>query len=73
MKEKRLSIKKLHLKWKGNSIFAKNLLNFIEGNWDINALGDSYYETENASNTVISNAKRTLRDFRILIDWFLPI
>ena len=25
MKEKRLGIKKLHLKWKGNSIFAKNL------------------------------------------------
>ena len=28
-------------------------------------LGHSYYKTENASNTFISNAKRTLRDIRI--------
>ena len=41
------------------------MLNFIERNWDISSLGDSYYEPENASNTIISNAKRTLRDIRI--------
>ena len=34
-------------------------------NWDITPLGDSYYETENASDTVISNAKRTLRNIHI--------
>ena len=32
IKEEHLGIKKLHLNKKGNSIFAKNLLNFIEGN-----------------------------------------
>ena len=32
IKEEHLGIKKLHLNRKGNSIFAKNLLNFIEGN-----------------------------------------
>ena len=48
----------------GNSIFIKNLLNFIEANWDISPLGDSYYESENASNTISTNAKRTLRYIR---------
>ena len=31
LKENHLGIKKLHLKRKGNTLFAKNLLNFIEG------------------------------------------
>ena len=31
IKEEHPGIQKLHLNWKGNSIFAKNLLNFIEG------------------------------------------
>ena len=65
IKEEHLGIKKLHLNRKGNSIFVKNLLNFIEGNWDISPLGDSYYETENVSDTIISNAKRTLRNIPI--------
>ena len=64
IKEEHLGIKKLHLNRKGNSIFAKNLLNFIEGNWDIGPLGDSYYESENASSTIITNAKHILRDIR---------
>ena len=34
----------------------------IEGNGDISPLGDSYYESENASNAIITNAKRILRD-----------
>ena len=38
------------------------MLNFIEGNWDIGTLGDSYYKSENASNTIITNARRILRD-----------
>ena len=64
MKEEHLGIKKLQLNEKGNSIFAKNVLYFIEGNWDISSLGDSYYEPENASNAIITNAKRILRDIR---------
>ena len=32
IKEEHLGIKKLHLNTKGTGIFAKNLLNFIEGN-----------------------------------------
>ena len=32
LKEGHLGIKKLHLKRKGNTVFARNLLNFIEGN-----------------------------------------
>ena len=64
IKEEYLGIKKRHLNRKGNGIFAKNLLNFIEGNWDISLLRDSYYETENASKTIISNDKGTLRDIR---------
>ena len=31
VKENHLGVKKLHLNRKGNSVFAKNLLNFIEG------------------------------------------
>ena len=32
LKENHLGVKKLHLNRKGNILFAKNLLNFIEGN-----------------------------------------
>ena len=32
IKEEHLGIKKLHLNKKGNCIFSKNLLNFVEGN-----------------------------------------
>ena len=52
-------IKKLHLNIKDNSIFAKNLQQFIEGDWDLSPLGDSYIEMEYVSNTlttVVSNA-----------------
>ena len=72
IKEENLGIKKLHLNREGNSTFAKNLLNFIEGNWDISPLGDSYYETENASNTIIQMLNVLLGIF-VLIDWFLDI
>ena len=41
------------------------MLYFIEGNWDISPLRDSHYKTENVSNTIISNAKRTCRDICI--------
>ena len=32
LKENHLGIKKLHLNGRGNTLFAQNLLNFIEGN-----------------------------------------
>ena len=32
LKEEHFGIKKLHLNRKGNTVFARNLLNFIEGN-----------------------------------------
>ena len=32
LKEEHLGIKKLHLNRKGNTVYARNLLNFIEGN-----------------------------------------
>ena len=50
---------------KGNSIFAKNLLQFIEADWDFSPLGDSYIEMENVRNTsttIVSNAISTLQD-----------
>ena len=42
-KEGRLGIKKLHLNRKGNSTFAKNLLNIVEGNWILIPLRDKIY------------------------------
>ena len=52
LKEEHLGIKKLHLNRKG--IFAKNLLNIIEGNWFLNPLRDTYNENENVSNALIA-------------------
>ena len=54
-----MGIKKPHLNKKGKSIFAKNLLQFIEGDWDFGPLGDSYIKMENVFNispTIVSNA-----------------
>ena len=41
---------KNHLNRKVNSIFAKNLLQFIEGEWDFSSFGDSYIKMESVSN-----------------------
>ena len=65
IKKEHLGIKKFQLNKEGNSIFAKNFLNFIEGKRDFRRLGDSYYKTENASDTIIENAKRTLKKIRV--------
>ena len=68
MKENHLDIKKLHLNRKSNSIFAKNLLKIIEGNWFLNPLRDTYNKNGNVSNASIatfSDAKRTLTNIRI--------
>ena len=64
-KKEHLGVKKLHLNIKGNSIFAKNLLQFIEGDWDFSPLEDSYTETEhvrNISTTIVLNAISTLQE-----------
>ena len=42
---------KNHVNRKGNSISAKNLLQFIEGDWDFSSFGDSYIKIENVFNT----------------------
>ena len=68
IKGEHLGIKKLHLNRKGDGIFAKNLLNIIEGNWFLNPLRYTYNENENACNASIatfSDAKRTLENICI--------
>ena len=51
IKKEHLRTKKLHLNRKGNNTFAKNLLQFIKGDWDFSPLRDSYFyiEMENVS------------------------
>ena len=58
IKEEHLGIKKLHLNRNGNSIFAKNLLKFIEGNLFLNPLRDTY-------------SKNDCYFFRWLLRWLL--
>ena len=68
IKEEHLGIEKLHLNRKGNSVFAKNLLNFIVGNWFLIPLKNTYNEDENVSNASIagvSDAKKTLKNINI--------
>ena len=68
IKEEHLGIEKLHLNRKGNSAFAKNLLNFIVGNWFLIPLKNTYNEDENVSNASIagvSDAKKTLKNINI--------
>ena len=65
MKENYLGIKKLHLNRKGNTLFAKNLLNFIEGNWNFWSEGDVFKEENGASDdsTVLqSDVKKSLKN-----------
>ena len=51
IKKEHLRTKKLHLNRKGNNIFAKNLPQFIKGDWDFSPLTNSYFyiEMENVS------------------------
>ena len=68
IKESHLGIKKLHLNRKGNSLFAKNLLSFIESNWIFDYDGDSFSEEYCVSNdpTVSqSDVKKALKDILI--------
>ena len=68
IKESHLVIKNLHLNRKGNSLFAKNLLSFIESNWIFDYDGDSFSEEYCVSNDPIvshSDVKKALKDIRI--------
>ena len=68
IKEEHLGIKKLYLNRIGNSVFAKNLLNFIERHWGFSTLRDPYFEIENVcntSNTIVSNAISTLQHISV--------
>ena len=68
IKENHLGVKKLHLNRKGNSVFAKNLLNFIEANRIFNYEGDLFSEENCVSNDSTfsqSDVKKALKDIRI--------
>ena len=68
IKESHLGIKKLHLNRKGNSLFAKNVLSFIDSNWIFDYDGDSFSEEYCVSNdpTVSqSDVKQAFKDIRI--------
>ena len=68
IKESHLGIKKLHLNRKGNSLFAKKVLSFIESNWIFDHDGDSFSEEYCVSNdpTVSqSDVKQAFKDIRI--------
>ena len=68
IKESHPGIKKSHLNRKGNSLFAKNLLSFIESNCILDYDGDSFSEEHCVSNdpTVLqSDVEKALKDIRI--------
>ena len=68
LKEENLGFKKLHLNRKGNNALAKNLLSFIERNWFLNLLGNTFNEMVivfNTATVVVSDAKKTLKIVRI--------
>ena len=68
MKKNYLGIKRLHLNRKGNTLFAKNLLDFVEGNRNFRSEKDIFKEENGASDdsTVMqSDAKKSLKNIRI--------
>ena len=68
MKENHLGIKKLHLNRKGNTLFAKNLLNFIEGNLNFRSEKDIFKEENGApddSTVLQSDVKKPLKNIPI--------
>ena len=64
IKEEHLDVKTLHLIRRGNSLFAKNLLGFIEQNWNCSCKGDVSICSEDVSNVSHSDAQQVLKDIR---------
>ena len=64
IKEEHLGVKKLHLNRRGNSLFAKNLLGFIEQNWNCSCKADVSICSEDVSNVSLSDAQHVLKDIR---------
>lgn len=72
IKEEHLGIKKLNLDRKGISVFAKNLLNFIEENWFLSWFRDTCYENENVFNAsipTVSDAKISVISINQYLDF----
>ena len=64
IKEEHLRVKNLHLNRRGNSLFAKNLLGFIEQNWNFKRKGDVSIYSEDVSDVSHSDAQQLLKDVR---------
>ena len=64
IKEEHLSVKKLHLNKRSNSLFAKNLLGFIKQNWNCSCMGDVSIYGEDISNVSHSDEQQVLKDIR---------
>ena len=62
IKEEHLGVKKLHLNRRGNSLFAKNLLGFIEQNWNLKRKGDVSVYSEDVSNVSHSDVQQVSKD-----------
>ena len=54
----------MHLNRRGNSLFAKNLLDFIENKWISESKGDITISLEDVSNVSSLDAKQVLRGIR---------
>ena len=64
IKEEHLGVKKLHLNRRGNSLFAKNLLGFIEQNWNFKFKGHESIFLKDVANVSHSDAQQVLKDIR---------
>ena len=54
----------MHLNRIGNSLFAKNLLGFIEQNWNCKCKGEVSIYSEDVTNVSHSEAQQVLKDIR---------
>ena len=54
----------MHLNKRGNSLFAKNLLGFIEQNWNCKCKGDVSIYSEDVTNVSHSDVQEVLTDIR---------
>ena len=64
IKKELLGVKKLLLNRRGNSLFAKNLVDFIEQIWNCKRKGDISIYSEDISNVPPSDVQQVLKDIR---------